>query len=33
MLGTRDDIDDIASAFEKVHAGRHALAGHQAETR
>ena len=22
MLGTRDDMDDIASAFEKVHAGR-----------
>ena len=33
MLGTRDDMDDIASAFEKVHAGRHALAGHQAQTR
>lgn len=33
MLGTRADMDDIADAFEKVHAHRDALAGHQAQAR
>lgn len=33
MLGTRDDMDDIVAAFQKVHAGRDALAGHQAQAR
>ena len=33
MLGTREDMDDIVAAFEKVYAGRDALAGHQAQVR
>ena len=33
MLGTRADMDDIATAFEKVHAERHALADQQARVR
>ena len=33
MLGTPGDMDDIASAFEKVHAARHTLADHPAQTR
>ena len=33
MLGSREDMDDIVAAFEKVHAGRDALAGHQAQAR
>jgi dTDP-4-amino-4,6-dideoxygalactose transaminase len=28
MLGTREDMDDIVAAFEKVHAGRDALVSH-----
>jgi dTDP-4-amino-4,6-dideoxygalactose transaminase len=31
MLGTRADMDDIAAAFEKVHAGRQALTHHHAQ--
>lgn len=33
MLGTDADIDDIADAFEKVYAHRHALAEHQVQAR
>jgi dTDP-4-amino-4,6-dideoxygalactose transaminase len=31
MLGSRDDMNDIATAFEKVHTARHALADHPIE--
>jgi dTDP-4-amino-4,6-dideoxygalactose transaminase len=30
LLGTREDMDDIARAFEKIHASREALAAHAA---
>jgi dTDP-4-amino-4,6-dideoxygalactose transaminase len=33
MLGSRDDMNDIATAFAKVHAARHALADHHVEAR
>jgi hypothetical protein len=29
MLGTQADMDDIATAFEKVHTHRQSLAAHQ----
>jgi hypothetical protein len=31
MLGSRDDMNDIATAFEKVHGARHSLADHHVE--